>query len=78
MAAQAQAQQGDVEPCIDRWYEAGRANGAIGGKLIGAGGGILLFLAEDRQRLRQAMAAEGLQEVRFRFDHDGASTTVRT
>jgi D-glycero-alpha-D-manno-heptose-7-phosphate kinase len=57
---------------INRWYELGRANGALGGKLVGAGGGgFLLFYAEDHRRLRQAMAEAGLEEVRFRFDFDG-------
>jgi D-glycero-alpha-D-manno-heptose-7-phosphate kinase len=59
-------------PRIDGWYELGRRNGAIGGKLVGAGGGgFLMFYAEDHRRLRAAMAAEGLEEVRFRFDFDG-------
>ena len=63
---------------INRWYELGMANGAIGGKLIGAGGGgFLLFYAEDRIRLREAMEREGLTEVRFTFDHDGSTIVVR-
>ncbi len=50
------------------------ANGAVGGKLAGAGGGgFLLFLAEDPAALRAAMEAEGLAEVRFGFDHDGST-----
>ena len=57
---------------IDEWYELGRKNGALGGKLVGAGGGgFLMFYAEDRNRLRHAMAAAGLEEVRFRFDFEG-------
>jgi D-glycero-alpha-D-manno-heptose-7-phosphate kinase len=57
---------------IDEWYEIGRRNGAIGGKLVGAGGGgFLMFYAEDRKRLRQAMRGAGLEEVRFRFDFEG-------
>lgn len=57
---------------IDQWYELGRANGAIGGKLVGAGGGgFLMFYTEDHRRLRTAMAGVGLQEVRFRFDFEG-------
>jgi len=57
---------------IDQWYELGRANGAIGGKLVGAGGGgFLMFYTEDHRRLRAAMAGVGLQEVRFRFDFEG-------
>jgi D-glycero-alpha-D-manno-heptose-7-phosphate kinase len=57
---------------IDEWYELGRKNGAIGGKLVGAGGGgFLLFYSEDHRRLRAAMAKAGLEEVRFRFDYEG-------
>lgn len=57
---------------IDEWYELGRQSGAMGGKLVGAGGGgFLMFYAEDRNRLRKAMAHAGLEEVRFRFDFEG-------
>ena len=70
--------QGMSNPDIDRWYETGIANGAVGGKLTGAGGGgFLVFLAEDPAALRAAMSAEGLAEVRFGFDHDGSSIVVR-
>jgi D-glycero-alpha-D-manno-heptose-7-phosphate kinase len=63
---------GMSNPQIDEWYELGRANGAIGGKLVGAGGGgFLMFYADDRRRLRQAMTRAGLEEVRFRFDFEG-------
>ena len=63
---------------INRWYEIGRDNGAIGGKLVGAGGGgFLLFLAEDRKALRKAMEREGLREVRFTFDHEGSTLLAR-
>ncbi len=63
---------GMSNPQIDEWYELGRANGAIGGKLVGAGGGgFLLFYTEDRRRLRQAMTRAGLEEVRFSFDFEG-------
>lgn len=63
---------------IDRWYETGMNNGALGGKLVGAGGGgYLLFYAEDPMRVRRAMASEGLTELRFRFDHDGSTVLVR-
>src|SRR5438067_5606156 len=66
-----------VNSDIARWYRLARDNGAAGGKLIGAGGGgFLMFLAEDKPRLRTAMAAEGLQEVRMRFDFEGAQTLV--
>jgi D-glycero-alpha-D-manno-heptose-7-phosphate kinase len=62
---------------IDEWYDLARQNGAVGGKLIGAGGGgFLMFYAEDKVRLRKVMREAGLQEVRFRFDFEG--TTVVT
>jgi len=57
---------------IDEWYELGIKNGAVGGKVVGAGGGgFLMFYAADRNRLRHAMAKAGLEEVRFRFDFEG-------
>jgi D-glycero-alpha-D-manno-heptose-7-phosphate kinase len=57
---------------INKWYELALENGAIGGKLIGAGGGgFLMFYTEDRMRLRHAMLQAGLSEVRFRFDYEG-------
>lgn len=62
---------------IDEWYALGMRSGAIGGKLVGAGGGgFLMFMAEDRNRLRRAMAAAGLEEVRFRFDFEGAKVVM--
>jgi D-glycero-alpha-D-manno-heptose-7-phosphate kinase len=61
-------------PQIDHWYETARKNGATGGKLIGAGGGgFLMFLADDPRRLRKAMEAEGLFELRFGFDYKGTT-----
>ena len=68
---------GMSNPKIDEWYELGRRNGAIGGKLVGAGGGgFLMFMAENRNRLRRAMAEAGLEEVRFRFDFEGAKVVM--
>jgi D-glycero-alpha-D-manno-heptose-7-phosphate kinase len=64
---------------IDRWYELARQNGALGGKLIGAGGGgFLAFYAEDKVRLRRAMREAGLEEVRFRFDFEGTKVVVQS
>ena len=66
-------------PCIDEWYELGKRNGALGGKLVGAGGGgFLLFYcpAEHRHQLRHAMARTGLKEMPFDFDHYGAKVLV--
>ena len=63
---------GMSNPQIDQWYDLGIRNGAVGGKLVGAGGGgFLLFYADDRNKLRHTMAAAGLEEVRFAFDFEG-------
>jgi D-glycero-alpha-D-manno-heptose-7-phosphate kinase len=68
---------GMSNPKIDEWYELGRKKGAIGGKLVGAGGGgFLMFYAEDRLKLRQAMAKAGLEEVRFHFDFEGTKVLL--
>jgi D-glycero-alpha-D-manno-heptose-7-phosphate kinase len=57
---------------IDAWYGLARKSGAVGGKLVGAGGGgFLMFYATDRNLLRHAMAKAGLQEIRFKFDFEG-------
>ena len=57
---------------IDEWYACAMANGALGGKVIGAGGGgFLMFYADDKAKLRHAMREQGLKEVRFRFDFEG-------
>ncbi len=64
-------------PQIDEWYDLALQNGALGGKLIGAGGGgFLMFYTEDKTRLRRVMREAGLREVRIRFDVQG--TTVVT
>ena len=58
---------------FDEWYEYALHHGALGGKLIGAGGGgFLMFYAEDKVRLREAMHKVGLSEIRFRFEKEGA------
>jgi D-glycero-alpha-D-manno-heptose-7-phosphate kinase len=63
---------------VDRWYDAARDSGALGGKLVGAGaGGFLLFYASDPAAVRRAMAGEGLAELRFSFAHDGTALLVR-
>ncbi len=68
---------GMSNPKINEWYDLARANGALGGKLIGAGGGgFLMFYAEEKTRLRHAMAEAGLQEVRFRFDFEGTKLVI--
>ena len=68
---------GMSNPKIDEWYELGMKSGAVGGKLVGAGGGgFLMFMAQDRNKLRHAMARAGLEEVRFKFDFEGAKVVM--
>lgn len=63
---------------FDRIYERALASGALGGKLSGAGGGgFFAFYTETGHRaLREAMAAEGLREMRYRFDYEGSKVIV--
>jgi D-glycero-alpha-D-manno-heptose-7-phosphate kinase len=64
-------------PQINQWYELAMANGAVGGKLIGAGGGgFLMFYAADKKRLRHALREVGLREIRFRFDFEGTKLLI--
>ncbi len=68
---------GMSNPQINEWYDAAMANGALGGKLIGAGGGgFLMFYAEDKAKLRQTMRDKGLKEVRFKFDFEGTKVVI--
>ncbi|MES2355800.1 MAG: galactokinase [Pseudomonadota bacterium] len=62
---------------IDEWYALGKANGAVGGKVVGAGGGgFLMFYAADTEQLRRVMRGAGLEEVRFRFDFEGSRVVL--
>jgi D-glycero-alpha-D-manno-heptose-7-phosphate kinase len=65
--------QGMSSGRIDRLYRLARSHGAVGGKLVGAGGGgFLLVYSEDVGRTRSAMADAGAPEVRFGFDFQGS------
>ena len=69
--------QGMSNSRIDEWYELARASGALGGKVIGAGGGgFLMLYTEDKTRLRRVMRGAGLREVRIRFDFAGTSVVM--
>ena len=62
---------------IDDCYNHALANGAVGGKLVGAGGGgFLLFYTTDKPRLLRAMRDKGLNEVRFQFDFEGTAVVI--
>jgi len=63
---------------LHRIYDVARQNGALGGKVTGAGGGgFFVFYTNNRHhQLRRAMAVEGLRELRYRFDMEGSRTLV--
>jgi len=68
---------GMSNPKIDEWYQLAINNGAIGGKLVGAGGGgFLMFMAKDRNQLRKVLTQSGLEEVRFKFDFEGTKVMM--
>ncbi len=67
------------DPSIDRWYEVAHSSGALGGKIMGAGGGgFFLFYCPSRHKpgLRAALTAEGLREMPYDYDFDGAKVMV--
>jgi len=65
---------GISSPEIDAWYALAKRNGAIGGKICGAGGGgfLMLYCEENKHRLRDAMRRAGLCELNFRFEFEGS------
>jgi D-glycero-alpha-D-manno-heptose-7-phosphate kinase len=66
--------EGVTNPQIDEWYELAKRNGALGGKISGAGGGgfLMLYCEGDKRRLREAMRRAGLRELNFRFEFEGS------
>tara|TARA_B100000886_G_C20404980_1_gene484319 strand:- start:803 stop:1789 length:987 start_codon:yes stop_codon:yes gene_type:complete len=64
--------QGMSNEFLDKVYDAAISNGALGGKLVGAGGGgFLMFYSEEKKALREEMKKFGLQEMKFKFDFNG-------
>jgi len=62
---------------IDNAYNQALRSGAVGGKLVGAGGGgFLMFYANDKEMLRSKMVELGLEEVRFKFDFEGTKVIL--
>jgi D-glycero-alpha-D-manno-heptose-7-phosphate kinase len=62
---------------IDEVYRTALKNGAIGGKLVGAGGGgFLMFYVHDKGKLRETMRKLNLEEVRFGFDYEGTKVVM--
>ena len=64
---------------IDKWDEIAINSGALGGKIMGAGGGgFFLFCADDgkRKHLRKTMESAGLRYMDFKFDFEGSKVLV--
>jgi D-glycero-alpha-D-manno-heptose-7-phosphate kinase len=69
--------KGITNDFVNQAYETALKNGAVGGKLVGAGGGgFLMFYAHDKEKLRAAMIKLGLDEVRFKFDFEGTKAIL--
>jgi D-glycero-alpha-D-manno-heptose-7-phosphate kinase len=66
--------EGITNPHLDAWYDLAKQNGAIGGKIAGAGGGgfLMLYCEENAAQVRDAMRAAGLRQLNFRFDFEGS------
>ena len=65
---------------IDKWYDIAIKNGALGGKIMGAGGGgFFAFYCEDKKKkLQNALTQAGLEEVKFHFDFEGTKLLINT
>jgi D-glycero-alpha-D-manno-heptose-7-phosphate kinase len=63
---------------IDQWYEIARKSGALGGKLMGAGGGgfFMFYCNNGKNGFRKIMEQEGLKEMRFRIDWEGSKVLI--
>jgi len=66
--------KGVSDPAIDELYEIGKANGALGGKIIGAGGGgfLMLYCPGEKAKLIEVMAKNNVHPLWFRFEFEGA------
>lgn len=58
---------------IDEMYQCAMQNGALGGKLLGAGGGGFLLFYCPKEKQEHLKSAMGLKSFDFRFEHDGSS-----
>jgi D-glycero-alpha-D-manno-heptose-7-phosphate kinase len=66
--------EGITNPSLDRYYQAARENGALGGTMTGAGGGgfLLLYCPTERQKgVQDALAALGAQRWPFALEDEG-------
>jgi D-glycero-alpha-D-manno-heptose-7-phosphate kinase len=72
-ALKSQLTKGITDPEIDSWYNEGIKNGALGGKLLGAGnGGFIMFFAPPEKHNLIAKSLPNLQRIKFKFDRNGS------
>lgn len=63
---------GISNPQFDKWYDKALKNGALGGKILGAGGsGFFLFYVPEEKQVKFRKAMKDLPELDFKFDHTG-------
>ena len=64
-----------TNPQINAWYDLALQNGAIGGKIMGAGGGgfFMFYVDKDKEKFIQTMTNAGLQNIDFSFEFDGST-----
>ena len=65
--------KGISNPEFDKLYDLAKDNGALGGKISGAGGGgfFTFYCEENHNQLRSVMNKEGLRELKYGFDFEG-------
>lgn len=65
---------------FDKYYNIAKNNGALGGKIIGAGGGgFFMFYCDSRtskNNLRKAFISKGLAEIRVMFEQEGSKIVL--
>ena len=69
---------GISHPRFDEIYEIARRNGALGGKITGAGGGgfFVFYVEEGHRSFKDKMLAAGLRPLRYRFDFEGTKVLI--
>ena len=67
-----------TSPKFDKIYDVALANGALGGKISGAGGGgfFTFYVPENHRKFREVMRGFNLREMRYRFDLEGSKVLV--
>jgi len=66
-------------PDIDEMYELGRSAGALGGKVLGAGGGgFMLFYVEDKNRQKLIDTMDNYAQLNFKFDYNGSTVEMKS